>query len=57
MRDTKSGKRHNVASRLFWRKGCELGFRGTLGEWDRLMGAAPLRRKMGVERKWAALLS
>ena len=41
MSDTKSGKRHDLAVRLSWEKACELGFRGSLGEWDRLMGACP----------------
>jgi len=37
--DTKSGKRSEMAIRLSWQTACELGFRGTLGEWERLMGA------------------
>ena len=41
--DTKSGKRHHAAARLSWQKACELGFRGTLGEWERLMDATPRR--------------
>ena len=43
MRDTKSGKRHDVAARLSWQRACELGFRGSVQDWDRLMGAAPKR--------------
>ena len=43
LHDTKSGKRHDMAARLSWQRACELGFRGSLGEWDRLMGAAPKR--------------
>lgn len=43
MQDTKSGKRHAVAARLGWQRACELGFRGSVHEWDRLMGAAPPR--------------
>ena len=39
--DTKSGKRHHLSARLSWQQACELGFRGTLGEWERLMLAAP----------------
>ena len=39
--DTKSGKRSDAAARLSWQSACELGFRGTLGEWERLMGATP----------------
>lgn len=37
--DTKSGKRHQMAARLSWQTACELGFNGSLGEWQRLMGA------------------
>jgi hypothetical protein len=37
--DTKSGSRREVAARLSWQTACELGFRGSLGEWERLMGA------------------
>ena len=40
MHDCKSGKRHEVAARSSWQTACELGFRGTLIEWERLMGAA-----------------
>ena len=43
MPDTKSGKRHETAALLSWQTACELGFRGTLEEWTRLMGAAPKR--------------
>lgn len=38
--DTKSGKRSEMAARLSWQAACDLGFRGSLGEWERLMGAA-----------------
>jgi len=38
--DTKSGKRRDLAARLSWDAACALGFRGSLGEWERLMGAA-----------------
>jgi hypothetical protein len=41
--DTKSGKRREVTARLSWQTACELGFRGTLGEWAQLMGATPKR--------------
>jgi hypothetical protein len=37
--DTKSGKRHHLSARLSWQRASELGFRGTLGEWERLLGA------------------
>ncbi len=43
LRETKSGKRHDVAARLSWPPACELGFRGSLGEWERLMDAVPKR--------------
>jgi hypothetical protein len=41
--DTKSGSRREIAARLSWQTACELGFRGTLGEWERLMGAVATR--------------
>ena len=41
MQDTKSGKRHETAARLGWNRACELGFRGDLFEWRRLMEARP----------------
>jgi len=43
MHDTKSGKRSDTAARLSWQSACDLGFRGTLGEWERLMGATSKR--------------
>jgi len=43
MPDTKSGKRCEVAARLSWQAACNLGFRGNLEEWERLMGAASKR--------------
>jgi hypothetical protein len=41
--DTKGGKRHHTAALLSWQSACDLGFRGTLGEWERLMDAVPKR--------------
>ena len=41
--DTKSGKRHEMAARSSWQTACDLGFRGSLEEWERLMGAEPKR--------------
>ena len=41
--DTKSGKRSEVSTRLSWQMACTLGFRGSLGEWERLMGAVTKR--------------
>jgi hypothetical protein len=37
--DTKSGKRRETMARLSFNTACELGFRGGLDEWERLMGA------------------
>ena len=41
--DTKSGKRRETNARLSFDTACELGFRGNLDEWERLMGAATKR--------------
>lgn len=41
--DTKSGKRRDVNARLSWERACELGFPGSLGAWEALMGAMPKR--------------
>jgi hypothetical protein len=41
--DTKSGKRRKMIARLGFNTACELGFRGSLDEWERLMGAVPRR--------------
>jgi hypothetical protein len=41
--DTKSGKRREMKARLSFNTACELGFRGNLDEWERLMGAATKR--------------
>ena len=41
--DTKSGKRRGMSAQLSWQTACELGFRGNLDEWERLMGAAAKR--------------
>jgi hypothetical protein len=43
MAETKSGKRSETAARLSWQAACSLGFRGSLGEWERLMGATARR--------------
>ena len=37
--DTKGGKRRDMNARLSFDTACELGFRGSLDEWERLMGA------------------
>jgi hypothetical protein len=36
--DTKSGKRREMVARLSFNTACELGFHGSLDEWERLMG-------------------
>jgi hypothetical protein len=41
--DTKGGKRRAVNARLSFNTACELGFRGSLDEWERLMGAVARR--------------
>ena len=41
--DTKSGKRRGMSAQLSWQTACELGVRGNLDEWKRLMGAAAKR--------------
>ena len=41
--DTKGGKRREVNARLTFNTACELGFRGSLTEWERLMGAVSRR--------------
>jgi hypothetical protein len=41
--DTKGGKRRGMSAHLSWQTACELGFRGNLDEWQRLMGAATKR--------------
>jgi hypothetical protein len=43
MQDTKSGKRRETMARLSFDTACELGFRGTLDEWERLIGAVARR--------------
>jgi hypothetical protein len=43
MPDNRSGKRSETAARLSWQTACDLGFRGSLGEWERLMGATSKR--------------
>jgi hypothetical protein len=41
--DTKSGKRREVSARLSFNTACELGFRGSLDERERLIGAVAKR--------------
>jgi len=41
--DTKSGKRREMTARLSFSTACELVFRGSLDEWERLMGAVARR--------------
>ena len=42
--DTKSGKRGETHARLSFDTACELGFRGNLDEWERLIIGAVARR-------------
>jgi hypothetical protein len=37
--DTKGGKRREMNARLSFNTACELGFHGSLDEWERLIGA------------------
>jgi hypothetical protein len=39
VRGTKSGKRHDTTARMSWRRACELGFRGSAADWQRLLEA------------------
>ena len=41
--DTKSGKRREMMAGLSFNTACELGFRGSLDEWEHLMGAVARR--------------
>ena len=41
--DTKSGKRRDMSAWLSFNTACDLGFRGGLDEWERLMGAVARR--------------
>jgi hypothetical protein len=41
--DTKSEKRREMIARVSFNTACELGFRGSLDEWDRLTGAVARR--------------
>jgi hypothetical protein len=43
VKDTKNGKRGEMNVRLSFNTACELGFRGSLDEWERLMGAVARR--------------
>ena len=42
-KDTKGGKRREISAQLSFNTACELGFRGSLDEWERLMGAVASR--------------
>jgi hypothetical protein len=41
--ELKSGKRRDVNARLSFDTACKLGFRGSLDEWERMMGAVARR--------------
>jgi prefoldin subunit 5 len=43
VQDTKSGKRRETMAQLSFNTACELGFRGSLREWERLLGAVARR--------------
>jgi hypothetical protein len=43
VKDTKSGKRREMTARLSFNTAGELGFRGSLDEWERLIGAVARR--------------
>jgi hypothetical protein len=38
--DSKSGRRRETTARLSYHPACDLGFRGSFDEWERLMGAS-----------------
>ena len=42
-KDTKGGKRREMNARLSFNAACELGFHGSLDEWERLMRAVARR--------------
>jgi hypothetical protein len=42
-KDTKGGKRREINARLSFNTACDLGFRGSLDEWQRLLGAVARR--------------
>ena len=41
--DTKGGKRREINAQPSFNTACELGFRGSLDEWERLIGAVAKR--------------
>jgi len=41
--DTKGGRRREMFARLGYEKACDLGFRGSLGDWERLLRAVGSR--------------
>jgi hypothetical protein len=41
--DTRNGKRPEMLARLSFNTVCEFGCRGSLDEWERLMGAVTIR--------------
>jgi hypothetical protein len=50
-KDTNGGKRREINARLSFNTACELGFRGSLDEWERLMGC----RSASVMRELCAV--
>src|SRR4030095_11893599 len=51
-KDTKGGKRRDINARLSFNTACELGFRGGLDEWERLMGAVARRQDIDVKCRY-----
>jgi len=43
IKDVEAVVEGDSAALLSWQSACDLGFRGTLGEWERLMGATSKR--------------
>jgi hypothetical protein len=46
--DTKSGKRREMTARLSFNTACELGFRGSLDEWEQLRGGERLQHAFSL---------
>jgi len=42
--DTKNGKRREMMARLSFNTACELGFRGSLNEWERAYYISAMKR-------------
>src|SRR5205823_15065502 len=55
--DTKGGKRREINARLSFNVACELGFRGSLDEWERLMGSVTKRESLACARNQSGFSS